>query len=103
MLQTVDWLRLVPLLVLLVGQPELAIAEPSAVPSIDGTYELTKRVMADGTVLKPPSVSALYTLRRGRFHLNLFFKSPTARSPLNRQMVATPSARQNTASGWTTR
>ena len=76
MLQTVDWLRLVPLLMLLVGQPELAIAETSAVPSIDGTYELAKRVMADGTVLRPPSVSALYTLRRGRFHLNLFFKNP---------------------------
>ena len=73
--QTVVCLRLVPLLALLVGHPELAVAEPSIVPSIDGTYELTKRVMADGTVLKPPSVSALYTLRRGRFHLNLFFKN----------------------------
>jgi hypothetical protein len=73
--QTVDCLRLLPLLALLVGCPELAVAEPSAVASIDGTYELTKRVMADGTVLRPPSVSALYTLRRGRFHLNLFFRN----------------------------
>ena len=73
--QTADCLRLVPLLALLAGRPELAVAEPLAVASIDGTYELTKRVMADGTVLRPPSVSALYTLRRGRFHLNLFFRN----------------------------
>ena len=56
--------------------PEPAIAENLPVGSIDGTYELTKRVMTDGTVLKPPLVSGLYTLRRGRFHLNLFFKNP---------------------------
>lgn len=73
--QTVNCLRLVPLLALLAGRPEFAVAEPSATPSIDGTYELTKRVMADGKVLRPPSVSALYTLRRGRFHLNLFFRN----------------------------
>lgn len=74
--QTVACLRLAALLALLAGLPELSRAEPSAAPSIDGTYELTKRVMADGTVLKPPSVSALYTMRRGRFHLNLFFRNP---------------------------
>jgi len=68
--------RLVALLALLVGRPELSVAETSTLSSIDGTYELTKRVMADGTVLKPPLVSALYTLRRGRFHLNLFFRNP---------------------------
>jgi hypothetical protein len=56
--------------------PELAIAEDVHVGSVDGTYELTERVMADGTVLKFPSVSGLYTLRHGRFHLNLFFKNP---------------------------
>ena len=74
--QTVNCFRFVPLLALLFGCPEVALAEASAVPSIDGTYELTKRVMADGTVLRPPSVAALYTLRRGRFHLNLFFRNP---------------------------
>jgi hypothetical protein len=73
--QVVCCLRLVTLLVLLAGHPELSVAEPSAIPSIDGTYELTKRVMADGTVLTPPAISALYTLRRGRFHLNLFFRN----------------------------
>jgi hypothetical protein len=54
----------------------IAVAGPSSIPSIDGTYELTKRVMADGTVLEPPAVSGLYTLHRGRFHLTLFFRNP---------------------------
>ena len=44
-------------------------------PSIDGTYELTERVMADGTVLRPPSVVALYTMANGQFNLNLFVKN----------------------------
>jgi hypothetical protein len=45
-------------------------------PSIDGTYELTERVMADGTVRRPPEIVALYTLADGRFSLNLFVKNP---------------------------
>jgi hypothetical protein len=52
-----------------------AISAPSSPPSIDGTYELTERVMADGTVLRPPSVVALYTLANGRLNLNLFVKN----------------------------
>jgi len=48
-------------------------------PSIDGTYELTERVMANGTVLRPPSVTALYTLAGGRFSLNLFVKNADGR------------------------
>src|ERR1043166_3891134 len=48
---------------------------PSSAPSIDGTYELTERVMADGTVLRPPSVVALYTMANGQFNLNLFVKN----------------------------
>ena len=44
-------------------------------PSIDGTYELTERVMADGTVRRPPEIAALYTLADGRFSLNLFVKN----------------------------
>jgi hypothetical protein len=43
--------------------------------SIDGTYELTERVMADGTVLRPPSVVAFYTMANGQFNLNLFVKN----------------------------
>ena len=41
---------------------------------IDGTYELTQRILADGTVLRPPEIKALYTLFRGRFNFNLFIK-----------------------------
>lgn len=51
-----------------------AIAASSKTPSIDGTYELTERVTAQGTVLRPPSVVALYTSADGRFSLNLFFR-----------------------------
>ena len=47
-----------------------------ASPSIDGTYELTTRVMADGTILHPPNVVALYSMVDGRFNLNLFVKNP---------------------------
>jgi hypothetical protein len=43
--------------------------------SIDGSYELTERVMADGTVLRPPTIVALYTNVDGRFNLNLFVKN----------------------------
>ena len=44
-------------------------------PSIDGTYELTERVMADGTVRRPPEIVALYMMADGRFSLNLFVKN----------------------------
>ena len=54
---------------------EPPIPAPSSTPSIDGTYELTERVMADGTVLRPPSIVALYTMADGRFSLNLFVKN----------------------------
>lgn len=53
-----------------------AIAAPKQAASIDGTYELVRRVLPNGTVLRPPDVMALYTLSRGRFSLNLFFKNP---------------------------
>src|SRR5437764_11952284 len=54
---------------------EAATPVPLSRPSIDGTYELTERVMANGTVLRPPSIVALYTMADGRFSLNLFVKS----------------------------
>src|SRR6201996_2489548 len=44
-------------------------------PSIDGTYELIERVMADGTVRRPPEIVALYMMADGRFSLNLFVKN----------------------------
>lgn len=47
----------------------------AASPGIAGTYELTMRVMADGTELRPPMIRALYTLNRGRGNFNLFIKN----------------------------
>jgi hypothetical protein len=58
-----------------VAHSESTAAAPSATRSIEGTYELAKRVMADGTILQPPSVVALYSLDHGRFNLNLFVKN----------------------------
>lgn len=46
----------------------------STVASIEGTYELTERVTANGRVLRPPRIVALYTNADGRFNLNLFVK-----------------------------
>jgi hypothetical protein len=51
-----------------------AVSASSTPPSIDGTYELTERVMTNGAVLRPPSIVGLYTLADGRFNLNLFIK-----------------------------
>ena len=44
-------------------------------PSIDGSYELTERVMADATVRRSPEIVALYTMIDGRFSLNVFVKN----------------------------
>jgi hypothetical protein len=54
---------------------EAATPMPASPPSIDGTYELTERVMANGTILRPPAIVALYTMADGRFSLNLFVKN----------------------------
>ena len=54
---------------------EAATPVPLSPSSIDGTYELTERVMANGTVLRPPSIVALYTMADGGFSLNLFLKN----------------------------
>ena len=51
-----------------------ASSASSTPASIDGTYELTERVMANGTVIRPPAIVALYTNAGGRFNLNLFVK-----------------------------
>jgi hypothetical protein len=50
-------------------------AEPRQPASIDGTYELVRRVLPNGAELRPPDVMALYTLSHGQFSLNLFFKN----------------------------
>ena len=49
-------------------------SESSTPASIDGTYELTERVMAGGTVLRSPSIAGLYTQAAGHFNLNIFVK-----------------------------
>src|SRR5439155_4218055 len=54
---------------------EAATPVPLSPTSIDGTYELAERVMANGTVLRPPSIVALYAMADGRFSLNLFVKN----------------------------
>ena len=59
---------------LLAAWSQASAAQPAT--SIDGTYELTKHVMPNGTVVRPPLWTALYTMRSGRFSLNLFFKKP---------------------------
>lgn len=57
-----------------IGLCSLTAALFAKTPSIDGTYELTERVMADGTIRRPPEIVALYTMADGRFSLNLFVK-----------------------------
>src|ERR1700730_2059213 len=54
---------------------EAATPAPLSPPSIDWTYELTDRAMRNGTILRPPSIVALYTMADGRFSLNLFVKN----------------------------
>lgn len=44
-------------------------------PVIDGTYELVKRVMSDGTEITPPAIGALYSMNHGRGNFNLFVKN----------------------------
>ena len=70
---TVYGLTLLSALALPAAHPAPAMAAPTR-PSIDGTFELTERVMANGSVLRPPAVVALYTSVSGRFNLNLFVR-----------------------------
>jgi hypothetical protein len=67
-------------LILLTALGQAAVHSEAATPvpvppSIDGTYELSERVMANGTVVRPPTIVALYTVTDGRFSLNLFVKN----------------------------
>ena len=70
-----QWLGFVATLGIGVAAWSMAVSAPSRAPTIDGIYELTKRIIANGTELRPPSVMALYTIGHGRFSLNLFFKN----------------------------
>ena len=68
-------LILLAILGLSAAHSEQVAPAPSPIRSIDGTFELTTRVLANGTVLRPPSIVALYSADRGRFNLNLFVKN----------------------------
>lgn len=52
-----------------------AAAVPVNVSDIDGTYELTNRVMSSGEEIRPPAIVALYTMDHGRGNFNLFVKN----------------------------
>jgi hypothetical protein len=56
------------------AHPACARSASSTRSFIDGTFELTERVMANGRVLRPPAVVALYTSADGRFSLDLFVR-----------------------------
>jgi hypothetical protein len=45
-----------------------------ATADIPATYELVKRVMADGTEILPPAIGALYSMNHGSGNFNLFLK-----------------------------
>ncbi|MGA7992558.1 MAG: hypothetical protein WCC53_14055 [Thermoanaerobaculia bacterium] len=51
--------------------PAAAHAAPR---DIAGTYEIVKRVTADGKEMVPPAIGGLYSMRSGRGNLNLFWK-----------------------------
>jgi hypothetical protein len=55
-------------------QSKVSSSAKSFTSAIDGSYELTERIMADGTVLRPPTIKALYVLFHGRINFNLFIK-----------------------------
>lgn len=42
--------------------------------SVDGTYVLESRVLADGTVIKPPQILGVYNLEAGYINFNLAYK-----------------------------
>jgi hypothetical protein len=66
------------LLVLMLGAVSFA-GEPStpqasSAPSIEGTYQLISRKLADGTVLKPPDIMGLQTYTKRYRNFNILSK-----------------------------
>lgn len=49
--------------------------EKGSAMSIEGTYSLSKRTMADGTVLTGPDVGGLMTFTKDHRNLNVFWKN----------------------------
>ena len=57
------------------GAADMPTADTHGVtPDIAGTYELVRRVMADGKEVVAPAIGALYSLNDGRGNFNLFVK-----------------------------
>jgi len=52
----------------------LTLSSISTAQSIDGTYVLESRVMADGSVIKPPQITGLYNLEAGYINFNQAIK-----------------------------
>ena len=57
----------------------LTLSSVSTAQSIDGTYVLESRLMADGTVIKPPQIIGLYNLEAGYINFNLANKDASGK------------------------
>ena len=54
----------------------LGICTFSYADGIEGTWQLVKRELPDGTIQTPPTVVGLGTLVKGQRHLNVFWRTP---------------------------
>ena len=63
-----------PLIIILLLQVTACTLTQKKETSIEGNYELTERVLADGTVQRPPEIKGLYVQFQGRINFNLFMK-----------------------------
>jgi hypothetical protein len=54
----------------------IAVTAAASAQGIDGTWQLIKRQLPDGTVLTPPAVVGVHTVFNGMRHLNVFWHTP---------------------------
>jgi hypothetical protein len=57
----------------------LTLTSVSSAQSIDGAYVLESRIMADGTVIKPPQITGLYNLEAGYINFNQAIKDASGK------------------------
>ena len=57
----------------------LVISDNSRSQTIVGTYVLESRVLADGTVIKPPQIMGVYNIEDGFVNFNLAYKDKTGK------------------------
>ena len=80
------------LLVLTLGALCFAGEQPrvpaSSAPSIEGTYKLISRKLADGTVLKPPDIMGLQTYTKSYRNFNILSKDAEGKI-VSRSIVST--------------